>query len=80
MDRPSPTECERFITVQEFADLARLSRRRIDRLRLRGPPQFPREYKLGSSEIKFRRCPRFKLSEALAWIDTRRFGEAGTCL
>ena len=34
---------DRFITVDEFAGLARLSRRQIDRLRGRRPAGFPRE-------------------------------------
>ena len=60
-----------FITVEEFADLARLSRRQIDRLRKRRPPAFPREYELGSGLSKFRSCPRFKRSEVDAWLDSR---------
>lgn len=60
-----------FITVEEFASLARLSRRQIDRLRKRRPPAFPREYELGSGLSKFRSCPRFKRSEVDAWLDSR---------
>jgi predicted DNA-binding transcriptional regulator AlpA len=47
-----------YITVEEFAQLARLSRRQIDRLRKRRPPAFPREYELGSGRSKFRSCHR----------------------
>ena len=61
----------RFITVVEFAGLARLSRRQIDRLRRRRPPGFPREFELGSGGSKYRRCPRFKLSEVNRWLDSR---------
>lgn len=60
-----------FITVTEFAELARLSRRQIDRLRQRRPPGFPREFELGSGGSKFRRCPRFKLAEVNRWLDSR---------
>lgn len=36
-----------MITVEELAQLARLSRRQVDRLRRRRPPGFPREYEMG---------------------------------
>ncbi|WP_106516133.1 helix-turn-helix transcriptional regulator [Allosphingosinicella deserti] len=61
----------RLITVEEFAELARLSRRQIDRLRQRRPVGFPREYELGSGGCKYRRCPRFKLSDVEKWLDSR---------
>jgi predicted DNA-binding transcriptional regulator AlpA len=60
-----------MITVEEFAKLARLSRRQIDRLRRRRPPGFPREYELGSGLSKYRRCPRFKLTDVQRWLDSR---------
>ena len=60
-----------LVTVAEFARLAKLSRRQIDRLRARRPAAFPREYDLGSSGSKYRRCPRFKLADVLAWLETR---------
>lgn len=60
-----------MITVEEFAALARLSRRQIDRLRRRRPAGFPREYELGSTGSKYRRCPRFKLIEVQRWLDSR---------
>lgn len=60
-----------LITVPEFADLARLSRRQIDRLRLRRPPGFPRELELGSGTSKYRSCPRFKLKDVQRWLDSR---------
>lgn len=60
-----------FITVEEFAALARLSRRQIDRLRKRRPAGFPREYELGDSSSKHRRCPRFRRADVLAWLETR---------
>jgi predicted DNA-binding transcriptional regulator AlpA len=65
---PVPPE---FITVEEFASLARLSRRQIDRLRKRRPPAFPREYELGSGLSKFRSCPRFRRSEVDDWLNSR---------
>ncbi len=60
-----------FITSNEFASITRLSRRQIDRLRKRRPPGFPTEYELGSGKSKHGRCPRFKLSDVLAWVETR---------
>lgn len=60
-----------LITVSEFAELARLSRRQIDRLRQRRPEGFPREFELGSGGGKYRRCPRFKLVEVQQWIESR---------
>lgn len=60
-----------IITVEEFAALARLSRRQIDRLRRRRPAGFPREYKLGSGGSKYRRCTRFRLADVQKWLDSR---------
>lgn len=60
-----------YITVDEFADLARLSRRQIDRLRKKRPSGFPREYELGSGMSKYRSCPRFKRTEVDRWLDSR---------
>ena len=62
---------DRMITVEEFAGLARLSRRQIDRLRQRRAPGFPREYELGSGSSKYRRCPRFRLGDVQIWLDSR---------
>jgi len=60
-----------MITVAEFARLARLSRRQIDRLRQRRVQGFPREYELGSGSSKNRRCPRFRLADVQRWLDSR---------
>lgn len=60
-----------FITPNEFASIVRLSRRQIDRLRKRRPEGFPTEYELGSGWSKYGRCPRFKLADVLAWMETR---------
>lgn len=60
-----------MITVEEFARLACLSRRQIDRLRKRRAPGFPREFELGSGSSKYRRCPRFRLGEVQRWLDSR---------
>ena len=60
-----------MITVAEFARLACLSRRQIDRLRLRRPHGFPREYELASRVSKYRRCPRFKLADVRRWLESR---------
>ena len=62
---------DRLITALEFASLARLSRRQIDRLRKRRAPCFQREYELGSSSCKYPRCPRFRLLEVQRWLGTR---------
>lgn len=47
-----------FITVTEFANLARMSRRTIDRYRRARPTGFPTEYDLGRGRTA---RPRFKL-------------------
>jgi predicted DNA-binding transcriptional regulator AlpA len=60
-----------MITAEEFARLARLSRRQIDRLRKRRAPGFPREYELGSGSSKHRRCPRFRLRDVQKWLNSR---------
>ncbi|SKB83526.1 hypothetical protein SAMN06295920_10713 [Rhizorhabdus histidinilytica] len=60
-----------FITVSEFAELARMSRRSLDRLRQRRPDGFPTEYDFGTGEAKQSRQPRFKLEEVRAWLDSR---------
>ena len=62
---------DRLITAGEFAALARLSRRHIDRLRIRRPVGFPREYELGAGTSRYRRCPRFKLAEVKKWLESR---------
>jgi predicted DNA-binding transcriptional regulator AlpA len=58
-----------LITVSEFARMARLSRRQIDRMRRRRENGFPREYDLATSGSK--PCPRFKLSDVERWLDSR---------
>ena len=60
-----------MVTVGEFAKLARLSRRQIDRLRKRRAPGFPREYELGTGSSKYCRCPRFRLKDVQKWLDSR---------
>jgi len=71
MQADNPPILRVFVTVEEFARMAKLSRRQIDRLRVRRPDGFPTEYELGSSTSRYRRCPRFKLADVLAWLDTR---------
>ena len=76
VDAASPAVVEQafeLITADEFANLARLSRRQIDRLRRRRPAGFPHEYELGSgaSGSRFHRCPRFRRSEVEAWLLSR---------
>ena len=60
-----------LITVREFAELARLSRRQIDRLRKRRLPGFPPELELGSGTSKRHSCPRFRLNDVQNWLDSR---------
>ena len=60
-----------MITVEEFARLARLSRRQIDRLRKRRSSGFPREFELGSGLSRYRRCPRVRLTDVQRWLDSR---------
>lgn len=62
---------DQLITTDEFARLACISRRQIDRLRIRRCDGFPREFELGSGDSKHRRCPRFRLSEVQAWLESR---------
>lgn len=57
-----------LITVEDFARIARLSRRTIDRYRRARPAGFPREYDLGRGTVP---RPRFKLGDVLQWIDSR---------
>ncbi len=61
----------RLITADEFAQIVGLSRRQVDRMRAARPDGFPREYELGSGRSRHGRCPRFKLEEVLAWMETR---------
>jgi predicted DNA-binding transcriptional regulator AlpA len=70
-ERSDPVALAKLITVEEFAELSCLSRRHVDRLRKLRPPGFPREYDLGNGSGKFRRCPRFRLHDVIAWIETR---------
>jgi predicted DNA-binding transcriptional regulator AlpA len=57
-----------FITVEEFAQLARVSRRTIDRYRQARPTGFPTEFDMGRGKIP---RPRFKLKEVQQWLDSR---------
>lgn len=57
-----------FITVEDFARLARVSRRTIDRYRRARPSGFPREYDIGRGMVP---RPRFKLDEVHQWLDSR---------
>ena len=64
----SPVASERFISVEDFARIARLSRRTIDRYRRDRPAGFPKEYDVSRGRIP---RPRFKLADVLAWLETR---------
>ena len=57
-----------FITVEDFARIAKLSRRTIDRYRRDRPTNFPREYDVSRGRVP---RPRFKLADVLAWMETR---------
>jgi len=61
----------KFVTPDEFAEIARVSRRQIDRMRADRPIGFPREYELGSGRGKSGHRPRFKLDDVIAWIESR---------
>ncbi|ROT93491.1 DNA-binding protein [Altererythrobacter sp. FM1] len=62
------TQRIQFITVEEFAAIARVSRRTIDRYRRARPDGFPAEYDLGRGLVP---RPRFKLEEVERWLDSR---------
>ena len=68
-----PQLAQTFVTVDEFAVIARISRRTLCRLRRSRPAGFPTEYDLGLSARATRNCrrPRFKLAEVQAWLDSR---------
>lgn len=59
---------ERFITVEDFARIACVSRRTIDRYRRSRETGFPKEYDVSRGKVA---RPRFKLADVLAWMDTR---------
>lgn len=65
---PAEAEDRQLITVEDFARIARLSRRTIDRYRRARPAGFPREYDLGRGTVP---RPRFKLGDVMQWIDSR---------
>jgi len=58
----------RFITVEEFAELARVSRKTIDRFRRKRPLGFPQEYDVGRGSTA---RPRFKLIDVQKWLESR---------
>lgn len=67
-DLPPSLASERFITVEDFAKVARLSRRTIDRYRRARPEGFPKEYDVSRGAVP---RPRFKLADVLGWMETR---------
>jgi hypothetical protein len=67
MTTPLPT----FVTIAEFAALARLSIRQLHRLRKQRLPRFPRVFELGNDSSKYCACPRLKRCEIEAWLDSR---------
>jgi predicted DNA-binding transcriptional regulator AlpA len=63
-----PCGDEQFISVEDFARIARVSRRTIDRYRRDRATGFPKEYDVSRGKVP---RPRFKLADVLAWMDTR---------
>lgn len=57
-----------LITVDEFAAIARVSRRTIDRYRRARPIGFPAEYDLGRGKVS---RPRFRLADVEQWLASR---------
>jgi predicted DNA-binding transcriptional regulator AlpA len=57
-----------FITADDFARLARVSRKTIDRYRRARPSGFPTEYDIGRGKSP---RPRFKLDDVQQWLDSR---------
>ena len=57
-----------FSTIDEFAELARISRRTLSRYRRKRPVGFPTEYDMGRGSTP---RPRFKLDEVRKWLDSR---------
>ena len=73
-NEPMPSKDDRswpfaqFVTADEFARLAGISRRTIDRYRKVRPPGFPTEHDIGAGNSV---RPRFKLSDVQAWLESR---------
>jgi hypothetical protein len=67
-DGRTHTALPHFITVEEFAKLARVSRRTIDRYRQARPSGFPTEYDIGRGTVP---RPRFRFDEVRRWLDSR---------
>jgi predicted DNA-binding transcriptional regulator AlpA len=63
---PERDDC--FITVEDFARIAHVSRRTIDRYRRNRATGFPTEYDMSRGKVP---RPRFKLADVLAWMETR---------
>ncbi len=63
-----PIPAERFITATDFAQIAGLSRRTIDRYRHDRPSGFPTESDLSRGRVP---RPRFKMTDVLKWMETR---------
>lgn len=63
-----PIGGDRFITVEDFARIARVSRRMIGRYRRERAAGFPKEYDVSRGRVS---RPQFKLADVLAWTETR---------
>ena len=64
----SVVTAERFITADDFARIACVSRRTIDRYRIDRPSGFPTEYDVSRGRVP---RPRFKLADVLRWVESR---------
>ena len=64
---PTPSQGQ-FLTVEEFARVARVPRRTIGRYRRDRPTGFPKEYDVSRGRVP---RPRFKIGDVLRWMETR---------
>lgn len=67
VDAPASIDLE-FLTVEEFARIARASRREINRYRCDRAVGFPKEYDVSRSREP---RPRFGINDVLRWMETR---------
>lgn len=64
----STVTAERFVSADDFARIAGVSRRTIDRYRIDRPSGFPTEYDVSRGRVP---RPRFKLTDVLRWMESR---------
>lgn len=68
LDGVSAVTAERFISADDFAQIAGVSRRTIDRYRRDRLAGFPKEYDVSRGRVP---RPRFRLNDVLVWMDSR---------